>query len=664
MALLGIVSQVNANYNYLVDGTLIPQGAPVTRRYANEEYEFYVQDSYKLKRNLTITLGLRVGVMPAVYEANGQQISPSIPFDTWLNTRGQLAAQGRSQTEAGVISFLANARPLYPNHINTAPRLAIAYSPNAQSGLSKFLFGGPGKSSIRVGAGLFYDLIGQPLAQTYDASAFGLQTTLTNSSGVQTSRTAPRYTGFYSLPAQLFPPAPKGGFPVVYPDQFAITSSIDDNLKAPYTINLNFTLSREFSKGLFFQASYVGRLSRHSLLNRDLAMPTNMKDPKSGQTYFEAASAVAAYLQANASTAKATVIANVPTQPFFENMWATAKTANRTATQNIALDAYDYSSLGRDFTTTLTDMDLPDLCDTRGTSFTSSGAIAALGCGILGPNMIFNNQFSALSAWSSIGKGSYHSFQFTARKRFSEGLSFDLNYTLGKSIDLGSAQENAGSFSGFVQNTWNVSQMREVSSYDTLHLINVNGLWQIPVGRNRRFLGNSSKVVDALLGGWQITGIYTQSSGFPISVTNGRLWPTNWNITPTATPNGKPQPEVTNNPNAPAAAGTVGSPNLWSDPAAALAAFSFTLPGQSGTRNSVRGAGNFDISTGVSKRWIMPYKESHSIQLRWESFNLLNSHRFDPTTASTAINGASAFGKMTGTLTTPRQMQFALRYEF
>jgi hypothetical protein len=657
MALLGIVSQVNANYNYLVDGTLLPLGAPVQRSYANEEYEFYVQDAYKLKRNLTITLGVRVGVMPAVYEANGQQISPNIPFDTWLNTRGQLASQGLSQTGAGVITFLANARPLYPNHINTAPRISMAYSPHAQSGLSKFFFGGEGKSSIRAGAGMYYDLIGQPLAQTYDGSAFGLQTTLTNSSGVLTSLTAPRFTSFFSLPTQLYPPAPKGGFPATYPNQFAITNSIDDNLKAPYTINLNFTMSREFSRGMVFQASYVGRLSRHSLINRDLAMPTNMTDPKSGQTYFQAATAIAKYLQAGGNAATA------PAQPFFENMWATAAAGGLTATQTIALDARDYSSLGRDFTTTLTDMDLPSLCSTKGTSFTSKGAINALGCGVQGPNMIFNNQFSALSAWSSIGKGDYHALQFTMRKRFS-GLTADFNYTFSKSIDLGSAQENAGSFSGFVQNTWNVSQMRAVSSYDTTHIVNATAIWEIPVGRNKKYLTNASKVTDALIGGWQITGIWTQTSGFPFGIANGRLWPTNWNVTPNATPNGLPLQPVTNSGIAAPASGSAPAPNLWANAAAELAAFSFDLPGQSGSRNTLRGAGNFDIDLGVGKRWIMPYSEKHSIQLRAEAFNITNSVRFDPNSANTQITTGTSFGKLTGTLTTPRQMQFALRYEF
>ena len=54
----------------------------------NEEYEWYLQDTWKVTRTLTVTAGLRFGFMPAVYEANGQQISPSIPFDTFLNARG------------------------------------------------------------------------------------------------------------------------------------------------------------------------------------------------------------------------------------------------------------------------------------------------------------------------------------------------------------------------------------------------------------------------------------------------------------------------------------------------------------------------------------------------------------------------------------------------
>ena len=668
MALLGIVSQANGRYNYLVDGTVLPSGSPVRHTFANEEYEAYIQDSWKITRNLTITAGVRFALMPAVYEANGQQISTNIPLDTWLNTRGQLASQGLSQQGAGQITFLANARPLYPNHFNTAPRLSIAYSPKAEGWLSKFLFGGPGKSSIRAGIGIYHDLIGQPLAKTYDRTAFGLSTSLANSAGVQTALTAPRFTSFFSVPASILPPAPKGGFPATYPDLFAITNSIDDNLKAPYTINMNFTVGREFKGGLYVQGSYVNRLSRHSLLNRDMAMPTDLKDPKSGQTYFQAASEMSRFLLAGGSPA------NIPKIPFFENMFATVAANGQSATQLIAQDAVTNSTRGADFTTTLTDIDDGDLCNaTGGTTFRANGSIRALACGVLGPWALFNPQFSALSAWSSIGKGSYHAMQWTVRKRLSQGLTFDFNYTMSKSIDLGSAQENGGvsgnstadpSFAGFVQNAWNPSQMRAVSSYDALHQVNAYAVWQLPFGRGRRFAGGSNKIVDALIGGWQISGGWIQTSGLPFSVTQGRKWPTNWNITPAATPNGKPQVPVTNNSNAPPASGTVGGPNLWSDPAAEFAAWGFTIPGQSGSYRTLRGAGNFGIDTSVSKRWVMPYSEHHSVQFRWESFNLTNSVRFDPTSATNTATTSSSFGKLTDTLNAPRQMQFALRYEF
>ena len=290
VALLGIVSEGYGQYNYLTDGTQLAVGAPVRRQFRNEEYEMYFQDSYRLRSNLTLTAGLRYSLMPPVYEANGQQISSNIPLGEWLDQRGSLAAQGQSASGAGLISYIladaAGGRPLYPYHRNWSPRLGLAYAPKGDGGLAKFFFGGPGKSAIRAGFGMYYDLIGQPLASTNDASAFGLSTTLVNPSSQLNSSTAPRFTDFFSVPSQVVRTAPKGGFPALQPvtgeGSFAITNSIDDRLKAPYTMNLSFSAGREFSHGFFVQGAYVGRLSRHSLINRDLAMPTNLTDPKSG----------------------------------------------------------------------------------------------------------------------------------------------------------------------------------------------------------------------------------------------------------------------------------------------------------------------------------------------------------------------------------------------
>ena len=671
-ALLGLEVQGNANYNYLVDGTLITPGLPVSRDFVNHEGEMYVQDTWKLTRTFTVTGGLHLSLAPPVYEANGQQASTNIPLADWLAKRGTLADQGLSQAGAGLITFVPvnQGRSMYPYHKNWSPRLGLAYSPSADNGLAKLLFGGPGKTSIRAGAGMYYDVIGQPLAQTFNSTAFGLASTLTSPPNIQSTTQVPRYTTFFAVPGAIVPAAPAGGLPRTYPTSgagsFAITNSIDDRLKAPYTINLDFSIGRDLGRGFFLQGGYVGRLSRHSLVRQDLAMPTNLRDPKSGQTYFQAMTQLATLLDLQGVS-----IANLPPIPFFEDLWSKAAGNGLTATQVWANDYKNNSNPG-DFTNTLNNADNAANCSPTGTTFTSKGVVNAMGCGDQGPFMIFNPQFSALSAFSSIGLGDYHAMQWSIRKRFSGGLLFDLNYTWSKSIDWGSTSEaginwdpnggsTASSFSGFIQNTWNPAQMRAVSSYDTTHALNSYGVYQLPLGRGRRFGRDMNRVLDAFFGGWQISTTLRVTSGLPFSVGNGQRWPTNWEVSDIATPNGTPIPPVVSTGNS-----KLGAPDLWQDPKAAVATFQETMPGQSGSRNTLRGDGFFDIDSGVYKNFQI--SERMGLQFRWESYNLTNSVRFDPTcgassygTGCGSTTAASSFGKLTMLLGTPRQMQFALR---
>ena len=667
-ALLGLQSQGTGRYNYKVDGTVIPAGSPVLRNFVNREGELYFQDTWKVTRNLTVTAGLRFSLEPPVHEANGQQASTNLPIAQWLADRVNLADRGLSQNAVTPITFLdangAGGRAIYEDHRNWAPRIGIAYTPKAESGISKFLFGGAGKTSIRMGAGMYYDLIGQPLAQTFSNSQFGLSSSLSNPPNVLSASQAPRFTTFYAVPTILVPATPKGGLPVTYPSSgsgsFAITNSIDDKLKAPYTINLDFSVGRDFGHGFFLQGAYVGRLSRHSLVNRDLAMPTDLRDPKSGTDYFTAIGQLANLIDIQGVT-----IANLPKIPFFENMWAGAAAGGLTATQIWGLDYHGDPTKGikansnpGDFTNTLNNADNSGNCG-KTTILSGTGRVNQMACSVLGPFALFNPQFSALSAYSSIGKGDYHAMQWTFRKRFSAGLLFDVNYTFSKSIDLASTPENGGSFSGFIINTFNPSQMRGVSSYDTTHSINANMVYELPFGRGKRFGGGMNRIFDAIVGGWEISGVYRQTSGLPFSVGNGQRWPTNWNLGGNATPNGQPIPEVISTGNATG----IGGPNLWQNPAAAFAAFREDFAGESGSRNSLRGQGLFNIDSGVYKNFTMPWSEHQKLQFRWESYNLTNSVRFDPGSGLSANTlSSSSFGKLTAQLGTPRQMQFALRF--
>src|SRR5262249_4358924 len=118
MALLGIVSEGDANYNFAKDLSPLPVGAPVMRNFPNEEYELYVHDSWRVRKTVVITYGLRWSLMPPVHEADGLQVSTNIPLGDWFNTRGRLADRGLSQEGAGRIAFLSiddpSARPIYP----------------------------------------------------------------------------------------------------------------------------------------------------------------------------------------------------------------------------------------------------------------------------------------------------------------------------------------------------------------------------------------------------------------------------------------------------------------------------------------------------------------------------------------------------------------------
>ncbi|MBA3974279.1 MAG: hypothetical protein C0504_08705 [Candidatus Solibacter sp.] len=627
MAVLGIVTQGNAVYNYTKDGKALPIGDPIVRQFNAEEYELYFQDTWRVNRKLTITGGLRWSLMPPIYEANGIQTVSRQPLNEWFNDRVNYANNGQSQDKVTPVTYVLKEQPggrdLYPFHKkNFAPRLSVAYSPDS-------------KTSIRAGWGMFYDVMGSGLITNYDASAFGLSTSLTNPSARLNLSTAPRYAGLNRIPDGLLLPAPPAGFPAVAPNVFAIINSLDDALQMPYTMNMNLTVSREFDNGFFVQAGYVGRQSRRSLISEDIAMPTNLRDPASGQTYFEAASLLHNHVNAKAATS------SIPKIPFWENMFPGLATGSMTASQ-AAYDEYAYNA--PDYTYALYGMDV----------------FCYPACSKLGPYAMYNRQYSYLRTLRSIGFGSYNAFQFTGRKRWTNGDQVELNYTWSKSIDLASTPENSTATQGVIINAFSRRQFRAPSDYDSRHQWNANFVYGMPFGTNAKFGSGASRALDLLIGGWQISGLYRQASGLPASVGNGRFWPTNWNITGYATATG--QFADGTNKNAKAPPGGKSGVNLFQDPTVAVKAFSFTAPGQSGGRNVIRGDGNFNIDAGLAKRFKLT--ETHSLQFRWEVFNLTNSVRFDPLSATADLSNLGSFGRYTDTLSLPRVMQFALRYEF
>jgi hypothetical protein len=289
-----------------------------------------------------------------------------------------------------------------------------------------------------------------------------------------------------------------------------------------------------------------------------------------------------------------------------------------------------------------------------------------------GPYTFYHDQFSSLYAWRNIGTSDYNALQVTYNARWSN-LQGQFNYTFSKSFDEASAAERIGAYEGtggtgsdlngggIVINSYDPLSLRGLSDFNAFHQLNANLVYLLPFGKNQRFLGGANPLLDALVGGWHVSGIFRWTSGFPITVDNGFTWATNWNIEGDAMPNG-PAPKATNPKNAMVNGVGIG-PDIFADPAAALAAFRPEWPGESGVRNNVIGDGMFNIDTGVSKN--ISLGEQRRLEFSWQAFNAVNSVRYDVRGAQPGLSqDATQFGKYLSTITTPRFMQFALRFVF
>src|SRR5712692_7336664 len=193
------------------------------------------------------------------------------------------------------------------------PRISVAYSPHPHGGWMRNLFGENDKTVIRGGFSKVYDRAGMQLLSTFDANPpGGLGATVQNpccsptlpmgipgtpGSPYDTAAGVPRITDINMIPTvsqftgdQFFTQPPPGKFPQTPSSTLqAITWGIDQSLKTPYAYAFDFSIGRELPNRFSLQLSYVGRLGRNLLTQRDLRQPLDLVDPKSGIDYFKAA---------------------------------------------------------------------------------------------------------------------------------------------------------------------------------------------------------------------------------------------------------------------------------------------------------------------------------------------------------------------------------------
>ncbi|HEX6732522.1 MAG TPA: TonB-dependent receptor, partial [Pyrinomonadaceae bacterium] len=647
-AVIGRFSQYTARFNFGIDGQPLASGEPAVRNFATEEYDVYAQDSWKLSPNLTLTFGLRYGLSKPVYEKQGFMTTTNIPLGEYLRRRIENAYNGVNYVEPIIVN---KSDRLYNwDKNNFQPRVAVAWSPDAGENWFGRFVGRNGKSVIRSGFAITNDYFGNQLAVTFNSqNTLGFassQTTPANTFNI-TTNPAPLFTGFgqdvRSLPTIVVPGA------LTFPQQRSsnnarrIESSLDSHQVSPINYSWNVSYERDLPGGMVIETAYVARIARNLLAGRD-AVQTNLnfRDPVSGQTWQEVATVLEG-LRRNA-----TPIGQVASIPYFDNIYTPGSLATAfgsayaglTNTQVVYRRALVAD--GNDWTTT------QDVLDARS-----------------GRRLFYQPQYGALAVYSTIGTSDFHGATVSIRQRYKTILTYDLNYTLSKSLDDVSGLQVDAPFTPFILNALDQKQQRAVSDFDVRHVINANAIYQLPFGRGRTFLSDAPSIVNGIIGGWQLSSIFRWNSGLPVEAPlDFGGWPTNWNRRNYITRISPIEASPTRGGSTPA--------NLFSDPEAAFHSFRSGEPGERGDRNIFRYPGFVTLDLGIYKSFGMPWSEGHKLSIRWDVFNVTNTQRLtsvdgfvialDPFKPSATPNGT--FGNFTSIQGSPRVMQVGMRYTF
>ena len=225
------------------------------------------------------------------------------------------------------------------------------------------------------------------------------------------------------------------------------------------------------------------------------------------------------------------------------------------------------------------------------------------------------------------------------RKRYSNGLQFNTNYTWQKSLDGQSSLAESSK----TQDPFNRRADYSRSTWDINHVFNFAYLYELPFGKGRKWGANWAKASDLVLGGWSVEGITRLETGPPFNVSLG--------IDRANTGRSTQRPNLVGDPNA--GPTTV---DQWFNTAA------FAMPAdnvwQCGRVHHQCRWPRQHRSGGGGK---FPIRGSHALEFRTEFFNVPNTVNFsDPIGA---MNNAN-FGRITSQRTPPRQIQFSLRYRF
>jgi hypothetical protein len=623
--LLGRIGRIDQTF--YSNGKEFPAGLnPLLMKQRMREYNFFFQDDWRITPKLTLNLGLRYELNSVPFDAAGVQVVNDKPLD------------GRE----GPVSFLAagpgTGRQWFErDNNNVAPSLGFAYDPSGQ-----------GKMAIRGSYRLAYQRLiswalnvveqRQPATSVDQFLQGPRDPTIPGSDSILRLNELLK-DGRLPQPQRGTTVTITNGVPLLSPPT-AINRTpgnnrneqplmFDKDIVTPYVHQWTLGVQRELWGNTMVELNYVG--------NR-------------GMNLFRMQNVNQMDLVGNG---------------FVRDFQAAQRNLARNGNPNVGEPT---GNLGRLYGGTIPTSVYGDLqngnvglvADTLDRGVQGIGlSRAGLADNFFRPNP----QFTIAGEGCSCANSWYNALQVQVQRRFSKGFTVAANYTFSKSIDdVSHDTRGAGTEIVVASDPRNTRRDKARSDFDVTHVFRGYFIWDLPVGRGRKLLGGAPKLVDALLGGWQVNGILDASSGFPFSVHSGyhtfSFYDSGTRVA-TVSASG-----VTNRAVYNGTSKNIGNVRRTERGVEFLSAeekalFSAAAPGEIGSgRNMFTGPGFFQFDLGLFKNFTVG---SRRLELRAEVFNLFNTVNFsDPTFLMTS----GSFGNITDTRVPPRIVQLGVKVYF
>jgi hypothetical protein len=566
------------------------------------EYEFYGQDTWKVKPNLTIDAGLRWEI----------RLAPNTPNDNLLVPNQPIVAGG---VASNTVTWVKGK--LFQNQWgNFGPSLGFAWDPFRT-----------GKTSIRGNYRIAYDRINDfVIASTILPNLPGAAYAAINTDfGQGGGRLA-------NLPA-LNPPSTKPSA-MAQPAAFSSGSNtvLDPNLKTATTHQWALNVQREVAKNTIIDVAYIGRRGYHLLG----AYNVN-QDQINSNGFLDAFNTVKA-------GGESALLNNVLKADTRINSGETASGMIR----RVYASALALNSVGAVATGLATRLQ-------NGTSVTQLSA---------GQPFFFipYPQYSSLNVIDSNDFSTYNALEAQVTRRLAQGLSFNVAYTWSKSLDTRSFDPTltvvgTGNSATAADTPLDINNRRlnyAPSDFDRRHMLQWNFVAELPFGKGKHFLRNASGLIEKAFGGWEVTGYGRVSSGRPFTAFSGSYTTGNV-VQSTANCNGCGRGD--GSPFLDSASGLT-----WYFDATERAKFSAPAAGQFGNtgRNFFIAPRYYEMDASLLKHFAI--NERVKMEFRGDATNLTNSVSFSaPTTDITS----ALFGRIRDSVSSnSRKIQVAAKIHF